>query len=142
MIYGLDTTFLVQVDVAGHPGHNAARHLRDRLIGDGHSFALAPQVATEYLHVVTDPRRFGPPAEMDAALAQIDRWWSAAEVQPAVAGSDAMHRFLRLMRERSLGRKRLLDTMLAATYRAAGVDAIVTSNARDYAGLFGTIATP
>ena len=36
------------------------------------------------------------------------------------------------MQEHGLGRKRLLDTLLAATYYRSGVTRIVTSNARDY----------
>jgi hypothetical protein len=36
------------------------------------------------------------------------------------------------MREHQLGRKRLLDTRLAATYRAAGIAKILSSNARDF----------
>jgi hypothetical protein len=37
----------------------------------------------------------------------------------------------------SLGRKRLLDTLLAATYRQAGVHSLLTTNAADV-GVFGT----
>ena len=36
------------------------------------------------------------------------------------------------MKEHSLGRKRLLDTMLAATYFSHGVTVILSSNARDF----------
>ena len=41
--------------------------------------------------------------------------------------------FLAWMGKYGLGRKRILDTMLAATYFAGGVDAIVTSNPDDFA---------
>ncbi len=36
-----------------------------------------------------------------------------------------------------LGRKRLLDTMLAASFRSAGVKRIVTNNERDFMVLGG-----
>jgi predicted nucleic acid-binding protein len=36
------------------------------------------------------------------------------------------------MAEHQLGRKRLLDTMLAATYFAAGGTSIVSTDARDF----------
>jgi hypothetical protein len=35
-----------------------------------------------------------------------------------------------------LGRKRLLDTLLAATFREAGIAKIITNNGKDYA-VFG-----
>ena len=37
------------------------------------------------------------------------------------------------MQEYRLGRRRLLDTMLAATYKANGVSPVLSSNWRDYA---------
>ncbi len=43
------------------------------------------------------------------------------------------------MREYQLGRKRVLDTMLAATYRASGVTSLLTLNAEDFE-LFGGFA--
>lgn len=56
MTYGIDTTFLIQLDVASHPDHQRAVDLRDTLPDDGEDFALAPQVLSEYVHIVTDPR--------------------------------------------------------------------------------------
>jgi len=44
-----------------------------------------------------------------------------------------MAQFWSWMSAFNLGRKRLLDTMLAATYFSHGVHAILSSNARDYA---------
>ena len=44
--------------------------------------------------------------------------------------------FLSWIAEHKLGRKRLLDTLLAATYFSNGVRSIVSSSARDY-GIFG-----
>jgi hypothetical protein len=36
------------------------------------------------------------------------------------------------MQEHSLGRKQLLDTLLAATYESAGIKSILTANPRDF----------
>ena len=44
----------------------------------------------------------------------------------------AMEEFLAWMRGHGLGRKRLLDTLLATTYYGRGITTIATSNARDY----------
>ncbi|MFW6197345.1 MAG: hypothetical protein ACOC5B_00635 [Myxococcota bacterium] len=40
--------------------------------------------------------------------------------------------FLAWLREHDLGRERLLDTLLAATYSANDLRSIVTSNGRDF----------
>lgn len=136
MIHGLDTTLLVQAEVAGHPGHAPARRLLDRLLGDGHSFALAPQVLAEFIHVVTDPKRFERPLAMDAARRRAAQWWSAQEVVPALPDERTVACFLGWLHEHRLGRKRLLDTLLAATYLTNDVRSILSTNARDFA-VFG-----
>ena len=142
MTYGLDTTFLVQLGVADHSDHDAAVVLRDRLIADGHDFALAPQVISEYLHIVTDPRRFTSPAAMTDAIEQTRSWWDAAQVRQVWPDDAAVGIFHSWMAEHSLDRRRILDTLLAATYRAAGITAIVSSNARDYRPFFKTVLAP
>ena len=139
MTYGLDTTFLVQVDVADHPRHEAARELRDRLLGEGHGFALAPQVIAEYLHIVTDPARFEQPTSMAVALRHTRMWWDAVEVTRVVPGGEAVERLHQLMEQHSLGRKRILDTLLAATYAAAGITVIISSNGRDFRRFFDQV---
>ena len=56
-----------------------------------------------------------------------------------IPDDQVVSQFLAWMQEHGLGRKRLPDTMLAATYYRSGVTRIVTSNARDYRvfGVFG-----
>ena len=133
---GLDTTFLVHAEVAGHPAHAAARELLERMLASGDSLALAPQVLAEFVHVITDARRFSAPLDISSATARAAAWWSAEEVRQVVPGDGAVRQFLAWMVEHRLGRKRVLDTLLAATYHAAGVEVIVSTNARDFA-VFG-----
>ena len=130
---GLDTTFLVQVEIQETDGHQAALAvLRQEIAGRDREAALAPQVLSEFVHVVTDPRRFERPLSMAQALAKARFWWNAREVEQVVPDDQAVAQFLAWMQEHGLGRKRLLDTLLAATYYRSGVTRIVTSNARDY----------
>ena len=130
---GLDTTFLVQVAIREADGHEAAiALLRREIVGRDRRAALAPQVLSEFVHVATDPRRFERPLSIAQALAKAGFWWNAAEVERITPDDQVVSQFLAWMQEHDLGRKRLLDTMLAATYYRSGVTRIVTSNARDY----------
>ena len=130
---GLDTTFLVQVEVQETDGHGAAQQvLRRDILGRRREAALAPQVLSEFVHVVTDPRRFERPLSMAQALARASFWWNATEVERIVPDDQVVGQFLAWMQEHGLGRKRLLDTLLAATYYRNGITRIATSNARDY----------
>lgn len=136
MIRGVDTTFLVELEVAGHPHHQAARDRLTGLLSLGDSLAIAPQVLAEFVHVVTDPKRFSEPLTMDQALARSRTWWDAQEVVRTFPSDDSCRLFLQWMVEYRLGRKRLLDTLLAATYFSQGVRSILSTNARDYS-VFG-----
>ena len=133
MTIGVDTGVLVAVTVREHPAHAAAwRWFADEVRGRDGAMALAPQVLAEYAHVVTDPRRFERPLSMADALAVASRWWHARECRQVAADGDAVAIFLDWMAEHRLGRKRLFDTLLAASYRAAGVSRLVTTDGRDF----------
>jgi len=133
MRVGIDTDFLVRLSIAGHPGRDAALELRERYLEAGDRFALAPQVVTEFVHVVTDPRRFAESLSMSEAVQVARAWCEAEEVCPLFPDADSMAHFFDLMEGHGLGRKRVLDTSLAATCLAAGVTYLITGNASDYA---------
>jgi predicted nucleic acid-binding protein len=136
MIHGLDTGFLVAVEVAEHQSHAAARTKLAELIASGDTLAIAPQILAEFLHVVTDPKRFGNPLEMSAAIGLAEHWWTARDVVPVFPNDLAVRQQLAWMRQHFLGRKRLLDTLLAATYWQAGVTSLLTTNPKDFT-IFG-----
>ena len=67
MIHGLDTGFLVAAEVREHVAHANARATLARVLSTSDFIAIAPQVLAEFIHVVTDPRRFTQPLDMSAA---------------------------------------------------------------------------
>lgn len=132
MTAGIDTDFLVRLAILEHSKHAAACRIRDRHLDCGDRFALAPQVVAEFIHVITDPRRFERPLVMTDALALSQNWWNALEVVQVYPSIDAMTRFHDWMKLHQLGRKRILDTQLATTYVSAGIDHLITGNYADY----------
>lgn len=131
---GVDTSFLVALALREHPAHDASwRLFEDEIVGRPASMAIAAQTLAEFTHVVTDGRRFEQPLPENDALEICEQWWTAEECRPAVADADAVTLSLAWMREHRLGRKRLLDTLLAATYHRAGVRRLATTNWRDFA---------
>lgn len=87
----------------------------------------------EFIHVVTDERRFASPLGMDVARDLAQKWWTAKEVRHVLISDEAVAKFFAWHRTHSLGRKRLLDTLLAATYSTAGINSLLTTNADDFA---------
>ena len=64
-------------------------------------------------------------------------WWTARDVVQVFPDDGATRQFLDWLKQFSLGRKRLLDTLLAATYRQIGIQSLLTTNPTDF-GVFGT----
>lgn len=133
MILGIDTDVLVTWVMQGAPLHAAIRNLVKREVQEeGNLLGLTPQVLHEFLHVSTDPRRFESPLSMPEALRISRSLQGAKEVVWLLPIPEVVPRTLELLQELRLGRKRILDTALAATLECAGIHRLATLNRRDY----------
>ena len=78
------------------------------------------------------------PSEQPASRSPL---WTASDVVQVFPDAGAVQQFLTWLQQFFLGRKRLLDTLLAATYHQVGIQSILTTNAADFAvfGVFSCI---
>lgn len=141
MTHGIDTSFLVAVEVSSHAEHARAHAQFYKFLRNGDTFALAPQILAEFIHIVADPRRFSAPLELKQAVARAEIWWNAAEVVHIFPTTESSLLFLNWLNEHGLGRKRLLDTMLASTLLAGGIVSLLTLNRNDFE-VFGNFTFP
>ena len=137
MIRGIDTGILVAAEIIGHPDYHATQILLAERLAAGDTLAIAPQVLSEFMHVVTDTRRFERPFDMVEARRIAMRWWTARMVTQVFPNGEAMQLFFVWVGQHRLGRKRVLDTLLAATYQRAGIYSILTTNPHDFEVLEG-----
>ena len=134
MTLGLDTDVVVNWAMGGAEYHDEARALLRREVqGAGNTIACPPQVLFEFVHVVTDARRFERPMSMSVALDTARDFWVGPEMIRVRPGPRVLHRTLELLGRLKLGRKRILDTALAVTLQEAGVNRLATFNGGDYA---------
>lgn len=132
-VWGVDTNVLVHWAIADSPYHVRVRQFFIREISHPRrQLGLTQQVLYELLHVVTDGRRFERPLSMKAALGLARDLWLSPEVKPLGAPELVLDRTLELMELHQLGRKRILDTSLAAIMEACGVETLVTFNLKDF----------
>lgn len=141
MIHGLDTSFLVAVEVSSHEDHLRCHARFRQLLGKGDTFALVPQILAEFIHIVSDPRRFAAPLTMEQATARAEIWWQASEVRHVFPTGESTLLFFNWITRHNLGRKRLLDTLLASSLQAAGVTSLLTLNGDDFK-IFGGFSFP
>lgn len=135
MTQGIDTDFLVATEIRDHPFHRQADMLLRSSLAGGHDFALAPQTLAEFIHIVTDARRMPQPLAMADAIGRAEHWWQAAEVVRVFPGGECVTDFLAWLTRHHLGRRGLLDTLLAATFHRAGIRRIITNNESDFEAL-------
>lgn len=129
---GLDTSILVAHAIAEHPQHEASQRWLDDEIARNQTFAITSGILAEFIHIVTDARRFETPLAMPEALERAAFWSEAREVT-LLAADDAVNAlWLKWLADFQLGRKRLLDTLIAVTWHAAGISEICTLNPRDF----------
>ncbi len=72
------------------------------------------------------------PLSLTEAISRAEHWWQAAEVVRVFPEGRSVTDFIDWVRVHHLGRKRLLDTLLAAAFRSAGIRKIITNNGGDY----------
>ena len=132
MAIEIENSFLVAYELNEHPGHLEARELLAQELSNKNTFALCPQVLAEFIHVVTDSKRFEKPVPVAEALSRTERLWNAREIRKVYPSDDSTALFLHWMNVHGLGRKRILDTQLAALYYTANVKEIATMDFRDF----------
>jgi len=130
---GIDTNVLVYAHMPALPEHQAVhRYLTRELERDDLTLVITPMVVHELLHVITDKRRFEPPVSMPEALALTRLYLDASNVECLAIDAESMLHTLHLLDQHGLGRKRIADSLLAATLLRHGVHELITCNAADF----------
>ena len=129
---GLDTNILVQLAFASHPAHDANVALVQKESLSGSRLVFPAHVIMEFLHVATDKRRFSPPMTMPEAVDWINSFLQNPGVMLLDAAPASAAQALLWIQHFGLGRKRIIDTHLAAILHAAGVKRLLISNSGDF----------
>jgi toxin-antitoxin system PIN domain toxin len=126
---GVDTNVLVYAHVASCPEHGAAkRHLEGFLALPDSSLVVVPLVLHEFVHIITDGRRFAEPVTMAEAIAVARLYLNRSNVECVDVGAPSVGRAFDLLETHQLGRKRIADALLAATLLEHSVVELITSN--------------
>lgn len=137
---GLDCNILVQLAFADHPANANTLAAVQKETGAGSKLVFPALVVNEFLHVATDARRFVPPLTMTEALDWIEDFLANPMVEMLAPTKASVDQTFRWMRSFNLGRKRILDTHLAAVLHTNGVRRLLTSNPGDFT-IFAVLET-
>ena len=131
---GLDTNILIYAHFPAAEHHSAVHgFVSAELRNPDRILVLTPGVLHEWVHVVTDPRRFASPLTMSEALATARNYLGRSNIELLAPDEPCLLLAFELLEKHGLGRKRIADTLLAATLLHNGVHEIITCNPRDFA---------
>lgn len=130
---GIDTTFLIDLEVTDSPRHTGAVQLFEKWQQERHSvLAIFNQSFSEFQHVITDARRFNNPLSMEQAVERTWFWLDQERIKIIFPGTTSLKRALLWMNMHKLGRRRIQDTHMAAAFVEAGVTELWTANPADF----------
>lgn len=128
---GIDANVLVYAHLASVPEHRQVRSFLESQLRDAAvTLVVTPQVLQEFVHVVTDVRRFDPPLDMTEAIGVADLY--LRNLQCVATDREAAQLAFERMSRYSLGRRRIADTVLYATLKRHGVEELITCNPSDF----------
>lgn len=130
---GIDTTFLIDLEIKESPRHERAVEIFNKWREEKNSFlVIYSNVFNEFLHVITDAKRFVNPVPMETAIERCWYWIDHQRVKVVYSSDGSLKRLLLWMSMHELGRKRINDTTMAAVYAQEGVSKIITANPADF----------
>ena len=130
---GLDTCFLVDLYWQDSPRNKNARALFSRLIDDESiQIAIYFNCFNEFLHVITDSKRFSNAFTIQEAIDVIDFWCDLDRVKVLYPNDTSFKRTLAWMNMYKLGLNRVNDTQMASCYLSNNITSIITANPRNF----------
>lgn len=129
---GIDTNFLIDLDNPESPRHNQILEIFNQWRKSGTKLYIYSQIFLEYQHIITDSKRFSKPLTMEQACQRVEFWKNQERIQVIHPDDSSFEQAQNWIKKYNLGRKRIIDTHIAAAYFCSGIDTIVTSNPSDF----------
>lgn len=125
-----DINILVYAHRADAPNHAAYRRWLENILNSDQSYGMAGIVLSGFLRIVTHPRIFDPPSNMDAALAFANQVRNQPNYVPINPGPRHWSIFVRLCEQAGVKGNLVPDAYLAALAIESGCEWITTD--RDF----------
>ncbi len=130
---GLDTSFLIDLYWQDSPRNKNARDLFSRIVKDDSvELAIFFNCFNEFLHVITDSKRFENAFSIAEAIDVIDFWCDLDRVKVLYPSDTSFKRTLVWMNMYKLGPNRINDTQMASCYLSNNITSIITANPKDF----------
>jgi len=130
---GIDTCFLIDLYWQDSPRNKNARALYSK-IADNETTQIAVyfNCFNEFLHVITDSKRFRNPFSIKEAVNVIEAWCDIDRVKVLYPDDTVFKRTITWMNMYNIGQNRINDTQMASCYLSNNITSIITANPKDF----------
>lgn len=129
---GLDSCFLIDLYWEDSPRHAAVLKKFNEIAASGQDVCVYYNCFNEFIHVITDKKRFENAFSMEEALSVVDEWRDLENVKILFPDEQSFGRTVAWLSVYKLGRNRLNDTNMAESYVHSGVSSVITANPKDF----------
>lgn len=129
---GLDSCFLIDLYWEDSPRHAAVLKKFNEIAASGQDVCVYYNCFNEFIHVITDKKRFENAFSMEEALSVVDEWRDLENVKILFPDEQSFGRTVAWLSVYKLSRNRLNDTNMAASYVHSGVSSLITANPKDF----------
>lgn len=129
----IDTNILIYAQFSGFAQHVRAKLAVESALRDEKTrLNFTVGIFQEFLHIVTDQRRFEHPLTMREATEAVAIHQGRQNVRILETSENDLMNAMALLQLHRLGRNRIADTILAAVLRRHGVRRLWTKNLSDF----------
>ncbi len=133
MICGIDANVLIYSAIESMPEHKPVLSFFERRVLTGElTCAVSFLALLEFIHITTDAKRFRNPLDIEESITIAEQYWQATNWHRLLPQFTTGARAFGLLREHKIGRKRLLDTYLAANLLENGITSLITCDTDDF----------
>ena len=133
MRIAIDTNILIYAHLPSLPEHAKVRRCLEGFLGDHETtIIITATILHEFIHVITDVRRFTPPVSMSEASAVAGLYLGRPNIECLPLDGEAVFTALDLLKSHRLGRRRIADTLYAAVLLQNKVKHVLTCNPADF----------
>lgn len=129
---GLDSCFLIDLYWEDSPRHAAVLKKFNEIAASGQDVCVYYNCFNEFIHVITDKKRFENAFSMEEALSVVDEWRDLENVKILFPDEQSFGRTVAWLSVYKLSCNRLNDTNMAASYVHSGVSSVITANPKDF----------
>lgn len=129
----IDTTFLIDLYWEDSPRHKGAvKFFKNFANKTSNTLLVYYNCFNEFIHVITDTKRFENAFSMEEAINIVDEWRELDRVKILFPFDESFGRTVTWLKIHNLGRKRLNDTNMASRYELEGATEILTANPKGF----------